>query len=80
MKINVLAFGIAKDIINATTLGVEVQDGISVGELKKQLTARFPDFEKLRSLSVAVNQEYREDDFILSESDEIVIIPPVSGG
>ena len=40
----------------------------------------FPDFEKLRSLSIAVNQEYREDDFLVKEGDEIVIIPPVSGG
>ena len=40
----------------------------------------FPDFEKLRSLVIAVNEEYQEDGFILSEKDEIVIIPPVSGG
>lgn len=80
MDINILAFGIAKDIINGSTLGLEVQDGTTVGDLKKKLVGQFPDFEKLRSLSIAVNEEYREDDFVLSEKDEIVIIPPVSGG
>ncbi len=80
MKINILAFGIAKDIINSSTLGLEISDGTTVGQLKAQLTSQFPDFEKLRSLSIAVNQEYQEDDFLLSEKDEIVIIPPVSGG
>lgn len=80
MNINILAFGIAKDIINGSTLGLEIQDGTTVGDLKIKLIAQFPDFEKLRSLSIAVNEEYQEDDFVLSERDEIVIIPPVSGG
>jgi len=80
MNIDILAFGIAKDIINGQTLGLEIQDGTTVGDLKMKLILQFPDFEKLRSLSIAVNEEYREDDFVLSEKDEIVIIPPVSGG
>jgi molybdopterin converting factor subunit 1 len=80
MTINILAFGIAKDIINGSTLGLEIQNGTTVGDLKIELIAQFPDFEKLRSLVIAVNEEYQEDGFILSEKDEIVIIPPVSGG
>ncbi|MFK7776298.1 MAG: MoaD/ThiS family protein [Saprospiraceae bacterium] len=80
MNINILAFGIAKDIINGSTLGLEIQDGTTVGDLKVKLISQFPDFEKLRSLAIAVNEEYQEDDFVLSEKDEIVIIPPVSGG
>lgn len=80
MNINILAFGIAKDIINGSTLGLEIQDGTTVGELKTTLISSYPDFEKLRSLVIAVNEEYQEDDFVLSEKDEIVIIPPVSGG
>jgi len=80
MNINILAFGIAKDIINGSTLGLEIQDGMTVGDLKVKLISQFPDFEKLRSLAIAVNEEYQEDDFVLNEKDEIVIIPPVSGG
>lgn len=80
MKINILAFGIAKDIIKGSSLALDIAEAMTVGDLKKQLTSEFPDFEKLRSLAIAVNQEYREDDFPLNENDEIVIIPPVSGG
>jgi len=80
MNINILAFGIAKDIINGSTLGMEIQNGMTVGELKMKLILQFPDFEKLKSLAIAVNEEYQEDDFVLSEKDEVVIIPPVSGG
>lgn len=80
MKIDILAFGIAKDIIRSRSLILELRDGGTVGELKEKLTAEYPDFRKLKSLAIAVNAEYQSDEFSLSENDEVVIIPPVSGG
>ncbi len=80
MKIEILAFGIAKDIIQNRTLSIELPEGSSVGYLKNELTSRFPDFKKLKSLAIAVNEEYQSDEFNLNEKDEVVIIPPVSGG
>ena len=80
MKIEILAFGIAKDIIKNRTISIELPDGADVGFLKNELTIRFPDFKKLKSLAIAVNEEYQTDDFNLNEKDEVVIIPPVSGG
>jgi molybdopterin converting factor small subunit len=29
---------------------------------------------------VAVNEEFQEHDFVLSDRDEVALIPPVSGG
>jgi len=80
MKIDILAFGIAKDIINGSSVSVEIEEGMTVGNLKEILCEQYPDFVRLRSLAIAVNAEYREDNFLLKEKDEIVIIPPVSGG
>ncbi len=80
MNIEILAFGIAKDIINGRTLSIELPEGANVGLLKNELAVRFPNFQKLKSLAIAVNEEYQTDDFTLNENDEIVIIPPVSGG
>ncbi|MFT4761158.1 MAG: molybdopterin converting factor subunit 1 [Paraglaciecola sp.] len=80
MNINILAFGIAKDIIQTQKLPFEVEKGATVGLLKEQLCIQFPEFQRLKSLAIAVNEEYQEDDFELKERDEIVIIPPVSGG
>jgi molybdopterin converting factor subunit 1 len=78
---DVLLFGIAKDIIGKSEFEVP-QDNIpkSVQELKEYLIKKFPDFGKLSSFAVAVNSEYAQDDVILKGSDEIAIIPPVSGG
>jgi len=80
MKINLVAFGIAKDIVGSNQLELNVDGVQNLGDLKAQLCERFPEFQKLRSLSLAVNESYQEDSFALSENDEVVIIPPVSGG
>ena len=80
MNIDILAFGIAKDILGLSETTMNLEQSLTISELKSKLTERFPEFEKLRSFSLAVNQEYQEDDFMIKANDEIAIIPPVSGG
>ena len=79
MKVNVLAFGIAKDIFGGSSIDVELSRG-TAGNLKQSLEERYPRLKHLTSYMVAVNNEYAEDEFIINERDEIAIIPPVSGG
>jgi len=51
-----------------------------VKELKEKLTIDYPKMKALTSLLIAVNEEYGDETHILSERDEIALIPPVSGG
>lgn len=80
MKIKILAFGITKDILGAPEKELEVQDDLNVGQLKEKLEGSFPQLVKLKSYFIAVNEEYAEDDQMITNTDEIAIIPPVSGG
>jgi molybdopterin synthase sulfur carrier subunit len=80
MELRIKAFGIAKEIFGSSNLDFHLQDGKNIKALKKELIKSYSEFDKLASFSVAVNQEYQEDDFVIKEGDEIVIIPPVSGG
>ena len=80
MKLNVLAFGIAKDIFGASAVEVEVADEATVANLKSTLEAQYPRLKQLTSYMVAVNNEYAGADNTLQHRDEIAIIPPVSGG
>ena len=80
MKVKILAFGIAKDILGSRQMTLEIADHSNVGELKEHLISRFQEFASLRSLALAVNREYVDDELVLSADDEVVIIPPVSGG
>ncbi|WP_232816329.1 MoaD/ThiS family protein [Chryseobacterium capnotolerans] len=59
---------------------MEVQDDLNVRQLKEKLEEDFPQLIKLKSYFIAVNEEYAEDDQIIVNTDEIAIIPPVSGG
>ncbi|MFB9844589.1 MoaD/ThiS family protein [Mucilaginibacter ginsenosidivorans] len=79
MKVNVLAFGIAKDIFGGSSITAEL-DGNTTAELKKSLEKTYPRLKQLASYMVAVNSEYAQDNSIINETDEIAVIPPVSGG
>ncbi len=80
MKIQILAFGIARDILGSSFTDLDIEANKSLGTLRTELLAKYPNFEKLAALAFAVNEEYQGEDFILSNGDEVAIIPPVSGG
>ncbi|HCM76821.1 MAG TPA: molybdopterin synthase sulfur carrier subunit [Cytophagales bacterium] len=79
MKYTLKTFGITRDILGGREVDFEM-DGMKVSELKSELAARFPEMKSLNSLLIAVNNQYAADDLILAETDEIALIPPVSGG
>ena len=78
-KYVIKAFGITKDIVGARETVVELE-GDTVGLLRKALKTRYPSLLEIRSLMIAVNNAYAEDTLAIGESDEIALIPPVSGG
>ena len=80
MKVNLLAFGIAREILKTKTLKVDVPSGATIAVLKQQLLQMHPELGKLKSLSFAVGENYQQDSYTLSEDNEVAIIPPVSGG
>lgn len=80
MILKIRAFGIARDIFGESIVNFELSGPNNVQGLKDGLVETYPEFDKLRSFSIAVNQEYQDDSFELNDKDEVVVIPPVSGG
>jgi len=80
MKIKILAFGIVKEIFDSNNIELEFENEISVTHLKNNLIEKYPKLKALKHFSVAVNQNYVDDNFVISENNEVVILPPVSGG
>lgn len=78
-KYVIKAFGITKDIIGRKETEL-VLEGDTVASLREALKKRYPPLVEIRSLMVAVNKSYAADDLQIGESDEIALIPPVSGG
>ncbi len=79
-QIKLVAFGIAKDIIGVREVDLVMADLTDIAKLKTDLVIKYPAFKQLVKFSLAVNEAYQSDDFKLKDGDEVVIIPPVSGG
>ncbi len=80
MQVNILAFGITKDILGKTLVNIDIPEGSSVKQLKEKLIVTYPKMQELTSLLIAVNEEYGDELQIIQAGDEIALIPPVSGG
>ncbi len=80
MKITLVAYGIAKEILKARQMEFESVPGETIASLKLKLFQRFPELTQLKSLAFAIGESYQEDSCTLHENDEVVIIPPVNGG
>jgi molybdopterin synthase sulfur carrier subunit len=79
MRLTIKTFGIASDIMSGKNVAVEIT-GNTVGDLRKELSIKYPSLDKLNSLFIAVNRAYADNETILLATDEIALIPPVSGG
>jgi molybdopterin converting factor subunit 1 len=80
MKINIALFGITRDIIGHTKYQTELEEGTTVGELLTHLIAQYPRLGDISTLLVAVNDEYADSSQIIEPTDQVALIPPVSGG
>ena len=80
MEYTIALFGITKEIVGNSSTTLEVSDTLTTDGLLTLLRAEYPQLAAIRSLLLAVNNEYAEQDLVLSERDEIALIPPVSGG
>lgn len=78
----ILLFGITKDIVgeNSISFDDEKVKPENISELKNILFSKFPDLKKITSMAIAVNESYANNSTVINESDQIALIPPVSGG
>lgn len=80
MEIDVILYGVSRDIIGANKYKIKVDIQMSVEGLLRKLENEYPKFKQLTSLFVAVNDEYVTKDYLIQKHDEVVLIPPVCGG
>lgn len=80
MKYKINLFGITKDIVGNNVVEIDMGQLCDVKTVLSKLKTEFPKLKEIKSLMVAVNSEYAEGDLLLTEKDEIALIPPVSGG
>lgn len=81
MKIKVKFFAILRERAGTAEITKEIGDGITVAELWRALQQDYPKLNVAGiRLLYAVNRNYVSPDSRLNDQDEVVFIPPVSGG
>jgi molybdopterin converting factor subunit 1 len=81
MRVRVRLFASLRETAGVPEASLELAGGSSAGDAWGRLTADFPALAPRRaSLAVSVNRRYARFDTVLQDGDELVFIPPVSGG
>jgi molybdopterin converting factor subunit 1 len=81
VKVRVKLFAIARQVVGAETVEVELVEGATVSELRRVLIGTYPVLATTMPLMmVAVAAEYATDQTVINANDEVALIPPVSGG
>ena len=80
MFVRILAFGAARDIVGQSVSIHEIPEHATAAALLGELKQQYPKLAQLTSLTVAVNGTYATSETIVRETDEVALIPPVSGG
>ena len=80
MDITILLFGILRDVVGESKLDRAVKLNATLEILRQDLAKEFPGLNNYKNYSIAVNEVYAENDWIIKENDVLALIPPVSGG
>lgn len=85
MKIKVLFFANFREILDCSSLDVELAEKATVADCCQLLAKKGEHFKGIfidpsKSVKIAVNQEMAELSQSLAENDEVAFFPPVTGG
>ena len=79
--VRVRLFASLREIVGRRELELELRVGSTPDDAWRELSGSHPGLAAKRaSLSAAINRRYASFDDDLAEGDELVFIPPVSGG
>lgn len=81
MTIRVHLFARARELAGTLLVEAPLPANATVAMLRAKLAEQVPALAKLLETSaIAVNHDFAEPELVLAASDEVAIIPPVSGG
>ena len=81
MQVTVNFYSYLKELTGCTRLTESVPEGSTLGELFTGLVGRYPKLQEMqKSILMAVGVDYQDREYLLKESDEVSLFPPVQGG
>ena len=80
-KIKVKLFAILREVVGEREITITVPSGVTVCYLNNEILKKYPQLNSFSNKFVtSVNCKVTTGDTIITSSDEIALLPPVSGG
>ena len=81
MQIRLRLFATYREIVGSRGLTWSARDGITLRELVDGIITKYPRLADHRgSMLLAVNEDIVSAERVLTDGDEVALLPPVSGG
>jgi sulfur-carrier protein len=81
IAVTVKLFAAYQEVCGVPELQLEVEQGAAVAVVRDRLIEAYPQLTQWRDLTrFGINLQFVDPDHPLHEGDEVVLIPPVSGG
>ena len=81
IKVTVKLFAVYQEAYGTSELILELPQGTSVVEVRDRLIKEHPELIQWRNVTrFGINLQFVEPETLLKDGDEVVLIPPVSGG
>lgn len=80
-KMDLRLYASVKDLLGKDTIGVEWTYNMTAGDLRKKLYDSFPILSIVNAqFAISVNRRAADDRELIQKTDELAVLPPVSGG
>ncbi|MEM9273080.1 MAG: MoaD/ThiS family protein [Cyanobacteria bacterium P01_F01_bin.143] len=79
--VNVKLFAVYQEVYGKPELSLSFPEGTTVGDVLDYLIQEKPELAKWREVTrFGINLQFVPAETVINDGDEIVLIPPVSGG
>jgi molybdopterin converting factor subunit 1 len=80
-KIKIRLFATLREVVGEREITITVPSGVTVSYLNNEIFRKYPQLKSFSNKFVtSVNYKVTTGDTIITSSDEIALLPPVSGG
>jgi sulfur-carrier protein len=81
IQVSIKLFAVYQEVIGESEITQSLPIGTAAGDVLQGLIDKYPQLEEWRSVTrLGINLDFVEFDRQLQDGDELVFIPPVSGG
>lgn len=80
-KIDVRLYASVKDLLGKERIEVGWSDNMTAGDLRKELNELYPILTQMNTqFTISVNRKAVDEKKLIRMTDELALLPPISGG